>query len=74
MKKEIIKNFPSLSESQILTDEMMDGIESGACKQSCKKSCITNMNQNGDVERNVDISLGSSNGQKSTVTKDENNK
>ena len=44
MKKSMIEQCPSLKDCQILSDEMMDGIESGACKEACKKTCVTDMN------------------------------
>ena len=40
-----MENTYKLSESQILSEESMEAIESGACKSSCKKACATgNMN------------------------------
>lgn len=33
-----------LKDSLILSDEMMDGFESGgSCKETCKKQCVTNI-------------------------------
>ena len=44
MKKSMIAQCPSLKDSQILSDEMMEGIESGgSCKETCKKKCVTNI-------------------------------
>lgn len=42
--KDLLSKIPSLDTSQVLTDEMMSTIESGACDNGCKKQCITNMN------------------------------
>ena len=40
-----MENSTKLSETQILSEESMEAIESGACKSSCKKACSTgNMN------------------------------
>ena len=45
MENKIFKDVPAISESQILTEEMMSQVESGsACEGGCKKTCISNMN------------------------------
>lgn len=44
MEKKYFENVPAISESQVLTEEMMSQVESGsACEGGCKKTCITGM-------------------------------
>jgi len=52
-KKKFIEQFPPIDQSQILTDEMMGMIESGACKESCKKACQSTT-KSGNVELEVE--------------------
>ncbi len=59
MKNENFKRkFPSIDETQILNNEMMDVIESGSsCEQSCKKSCQPG--NKGSAGTDIDIQVPS---------------
>ncbi|MDR0681061.1 MAG: hypothetical protein LBG15_04305 [Dysgonamonadaceae bacterium] len=48
--EEFIEKFPKIDQSQLLSDEQLNSIEGGACKESCKQACQPG-NMNGTVEK-----------------------
>lgn len=49
-EKKFNEQFPSIAQTQVLTDEMMEKIESGACDSGCKKACLSTPKTEVDVE------------------------
>lgn len=38
-EKTFMDQFPSITEQEILTQEVMDSIEGGSCEESCLQGC-----------------------------------
>ena len=46
--EKFIEKFPAIDQSQLLSDDDLNSIEGGACKESCKQACQPG-NMNGSV-------------------------
>lgn len=58
MKSEnLVEKFPSIMETQVLSDNMMSEIESGGDCKSCSPSCKSCKTQKNDVDVDAEINI-----------------